>query len=388
VQVSVSVDKEFEGISGPVVSVFSFPITSLLVNQIEGAKPPPAGVIAPIVTGAMTPVDDASTPITASVSPDGGLSATARRRIAESVPASTRRVYTGDWARFTTWTAARGLTALPATAPTLAEYSNVLVDAGKAPTTIERALAAISTAHRSAGQHRPDLTLARAVLRAHRRERATAGTTRVRKAAPVTVTALRAMVAALGLDTAAGVRNRALLVLGFALGTRRAELAALDTDDLTVTEAGLQVTIRVSKTDRDSTGRIVALPYGSHPETCPVRVAQAWRALLAEHGRTAGPLFVRIDRHGQLGRTPTGRGDADGRLTGQAVALIVRRVALAAGLNPDAAWSGHSLRRGFATETYRAGADPLRIARHGGWKVLSVSDGADESGVCRHSGCR
>ncbi len=254
------------------------------------------------------------------------------------------RVYAGDWSRFAMWTEALGLAALPSTATTLAEYVNALVDVGKAPATIERALSAISTAHRSAGHDRPDLTLARAVLRAHRRERALAGTARVRKAAPVTIAALRAMVASLDLAKTAGVRDRALLVLGFALGARRAELATLDLDDL-----------------------IVALPCGSHPETCPVRVIEAWLSLLAQHGCTAGPLFVRIDRHGRIGRVPTGRVAADGRITGQAVALIVRRAAHAAGLQATA-WSGHSPRRGFATETYRAGADPLHIARHGGWK--------------------
>ncbi|GIH20808.1 site-specific integrase [Rugosimonospora africana] len=303
----------------------------------------------------------------------GGLSEATRRRVAESVPASTRRVYAGDWSRFTTWTAHRGLAPLPATPATLAEYTNTLVDAGKAPTTIERALAAISTAHRAAGHERPDLGLARAVLRTHRRERAVNGTPQVHKAAPVTVTSLRAMVTALDLDTPAGVRDRALLVVGFALGARRSELAALDLGDLVVTDAGLQVTIRTSKTDRDSAGRIVALPYGSHPDTCPVRVTQAWLALLATTDRTTGPLFVRVDRHGRLGRAAAGRGTTDGRLTGQAVALIVKRTALAAGLDPAAAWSGHSLRRGYATETYRAGADPLRIARHGGWKDGSAT---------------
>ncbi|RQX05043.1 tyrosine-type recombinase/integrase, partial [Micromonospora inaquosa] len=84
-------------------------------------------------------------------------------------------------------------------------------------------------------------------------------------------------------------------------------------------------------------------------------------------------LLVRIDRHGRLGLVPTGRGSADGRLTGQAVALIVARTAAAAGLDPHAAWSGHSLRRGFATEAYRTGADLLRIARAGGWKDGSTT---------------
>lgn len=84
--------------------------------------------------------------------------------------------------------------------------------------------------------------------------------------------------------------------------------------------------------------------------------------MLAEHDRSTGPLFVRIDRYGRHGRVPTGCGSTDGRLTGQAAAL-----------DPAAAWSGHSLRCGFATETYRTGADPLRIARAGGWKDGSAT---------------
>lgn len=297
---------------------------------------------------------------------DTTLSDGARERIRASVPQSTRRVYSGDWTRYTAWCAEAGRTALPATAQTLSEYANLLADAGRAPSTIERAMAAISTAHHAAGHERPDLRGARRVLRRYRRERAEGGAS-VRKAAPVTVDALRAMATAIDLDAPTGVRDRALLVLGFALGARRSEVAALNLADLAETDEGLEVTIRTSKTDHDSAGRTVAVPYGSHPDTCPVRTVRAWRAVLAAAGRHAGPLFLRIDRHGNLGRAPTGRGSADGRLTGQAVALVVNRVAARAGLDPAAAWSGHSLRRGFATEAYRHGANRLRIARHGGW---------------------
>jgi integrase len=155
------------------------------------------------------------------------------------------------------------------------------------------------------------------------------------------------------------------LVLGFALGARRGEIAGLDLADVTETPEGLTIVVRRSKTDKDSAGRVVAVPYGANAATCPVRVVRAWITTLAGTDRTAGPLFVRVDRHGSIGAVATGRGSADGRITGQAVALIVKR-ATAAGLDPTAAWSGHSLRRGFATEAYRAGADRLRIARHGG----------------------
>jgi site-specific recombinase XerD len=250
--------------------------------------------------------------------------------------------------------------------PVVTEYVSRLAAAGKAPSTIERALAAISTAHRATGAGRLDTEQIRAVLTAYKRKRAVAGH-RTRKAAVATVDVLRAMLDALDTATVAGLRDRAILLLGFAMGARRSDLAGLDIGDLTETPGGLEVLVRISKTDRHSAGRSIAIPYGSDPAACPVRAVQAWRAALAEHGHTTGPLFVRIDRHGTLGRAPSGRGSRDGRLTAQAVALVVRRAALAAGFDPAALWSGHSLRRGFATEARRAGQDGVRIGRQGGW---------------------
>jgi integrase len=103
-------------------------------------------------------------------------------------------------------------------------------DAERAPATIERALAAIAAAHRAAGAGALRTDGPRQVLRSYRLDRATIGTgVRVRKAAPVTIAALRAMTDALDRNSLAGIRDTALLVLGFALGARRSELAALDT---------------------------------------------------------------------------------------------------------------------------------------------------------------
>lgn len=323
----------------------------LLVNEIQAVGDRHAGAVA---------------------TPDHALSDTTVRRIRESVPESTRRVYAGDRERFVTWCSGRGRQPLPATPQTLADYTSQLADEGKAASTIERALSAILTLHEAGGHPKPNTKLAQAVMRKYRAELADAGRG-IRKAPPVTITVLRAMVETCDLEQLAGVRDRALIVIGFALGARRSELAALNIADLTVQSEGLQVTIRRSKTDKDSTGRVVALPYGSHPQTCPVRTAQAWLDALAAHDATTGSLFRRIDRYGNLGRAPHGRGDADGRLTGQAVALIVRRAAKRAGLDAASAFTGHSLRRGFATAAYTTGADPLRIARHGGWKDGSAT---------------
>ncbi|MET8310698.1 site-specific integrase [Micromonospora sp. NPDC005173] len=181
------------------------------------------------------------------------------------------------------------------------------------------------------------------------------------------------MVDTLDLGKLAGLRDRSVLVLGFALGARRSEIAALDIEDLDFNEHGVEVTIRRSKTDKDAAGRKVHVPYGTNEQTCPVRTTRAWLTALAERGITSGALYRRIDKHGQLGRAPHGRGSTDGRITGQAVAIIVRRAALAAGIDAASAFSGHSLRRGFATEARRAGHDQIRIGRHGGWKDGSAT---------------
>lgn len=291
-----------------------------------------------------------------------------RERIRKSVPEETRRAYDGDWGRFADWCALLGYVPLPAVPDTLAYYATHLADEGMAPASIDRAIAAILRAHGAAGVTKPDTEPARAVLKQYRHQIATDENGRtVRKAPPVTITKLRGMVATCDTDTLAGLRDWALIVAGFACGARRSELAALNIRDVEFTEQGVILTIRTSKADKESRGRRPKLPPGNHPETCPVLTLHAWLDALLARGITTGPLFRRIDRYDNLGRAPHGRGDPQGRLTGQGVLLIVRRAAKRAGLDHASAFTGHSLRSGFATETYRAGGSPVWIADQGGW---------------------
>ncbi|MDH6460134.1 site-specific recombinase XerD [Micromonospora sp. A200] len=314
------------------------------------------------------------TPLNRAPAPrDYHLSDDAWELIREATPESTRRAYQEDWKRFTDWCAEQERTPLPATGETLAQYAAHLALGEKAPATIGRAMAAIAKAHELAGAGPLDRRGVKDVLRGYRKRYAKQGGT-VKRAPALTLTALRAMVATLDPDTLVGVRDRAVIVLGFAMGARRSEIAALNLADLEPHPEGLQVTVRLSKTDKDGRGRIVAVPYGSNLATCPVRAVEQWRTALAHHGRQDGPLFVRIDRHGRVGHVATGRGDTDGRITGETVANIIRRAAVAAGLDAADAFSGHSLRRGFATAAYAApDADLVRIARHGGWKEGSAA---------------
>ncbi len=228
---------------------------------------------------------------------------------------------------------------------------------------LERAMAAIRKAHRVAEMEPPSTEAARAILKTARQDAADAGR-RVDKAPALSVADLRRIVAALDTGTLVGLRDRALLVLGFAACLRRSELVGLDVTDVQECPEGLCIVVRRSKTDRMAEGRDVAVPYGSHHLTCPIRAVQEW---IAASGIESGPLFPGIDRHGVIGRAPSGRGSDDGRLTRQAVSIILKRAAAAAGIEGAEDLSGHSLRRGLATEARRAGADFLTIGRHGGW---------------------
>lgn len=119
------------------------------------------------------------------------------------------------------------------------------------------------------------------------------------------------------------------------------------------------VTIARSKTDQEGAGRKVGIPYGSHPGTCSVRAVRAWRG---SAGITTGALFRPVNRHGTA---------AAARLSDKAVALVVKRAALAAGRNPTL-YAGHSLRSGLATAAAAAGVAERSIMAQTGHASLPM----------------
>ncbi len=244
--------------------------------------------------------------------------------------------------------------ALPASPKTVVCYVADLAKVAK-PATIDLRLAAISAAHRAAGHDTP--TKEEAVRLVRRGVRRTLGTAQ-RQVRPVTVPELRTMFQGLGTDPG-GCRDRALLLLGFAGALRRSELVGLDLADVTEGADGLTVHLRRSKTDQEGAGRTVGIPFGSNPVTCPVR---AWRAWLELSSITEGAAFRPVDRHGHIGTT---------RLSGQAVALVLKRHAARAGLDP-AEVAGHSLRAGLATSAAAAGIPERVIAEQTGHKGMAM----------------
>ena len=216
------------------------------------------------------------------------------------------------------------------------------------PSTIGRRVAAIRYAHKLAGVGTPtDAEGVKATMRGIRR---TFGGARNKKA-PAVAGKMLGMVAAAP-EGLAGLRDRALLLVGFAGAFRRSELVALDLADIAETETALLVTIRGSKTDQERQGVTIAIARGDI--ACPVKALRAW---LSAAGVETGPIFRPINRHGNL---------LPSRLTAQSVARIVKVYAGRAGFDSDA-FSGHSLRSGFLTSAAAKGASIFKmmdVSRH------------------------
>ncbi len=268
--------------------------------------------------------------------------------------------YRSDLKDFEVWcrVEAGGLNPLPASPETVALYiTDLAADRGLKASTIRRRLAAISQLHKEAGHPSPAAhehvkDVLKGILRRH-------GSLQ-EGADPMLIGTVRRMLGPMEREGApASLRDRALLLLGLAGGLRRSELSALAVEDLAFVEEGVVVLIRRSKTDQEGRGMRVGVPYGSHPETCPVRTSKAWLSVL---GWEEGPLFCRVDRHGNL---------KEGGLTGQAITRMIQKRAKAAGLDGKR-YSAHSLRAGLVTGASAAGVSDKRIMDQTGHRSLPM----------------
>ena len=268
---------------------------------------------------------------------------------------STVDTYIKHWNAFVEWCTEHDCVSLPATPQTLVFFLAARADEGIRPATLSVALSAIAYEHERTNQ--PSPTDDRNVKQTWRGIRRRLGTA-PRKKEPLSASDLQRMMEALP-SGLIGMRDRAIILLGFAGGFRRSELVALEHSHLRFVSQGLEAFLERSKTDQEQQGHVKMIAYGSDPSTCPVRAVKDWIELSAI---TTGAVFRPINRHGQLGARA---------LTGHAVAVIVKRVAAAAGL-PTPELSGHSLRAGFVTSAASGGADYPSIMDQTGHKSLNT----------------
>jgi len=289
---------------------------------------------------------------------DLALSTKVNEYIADSVSNNTKRAYASDFRQFSKWCLVSGLQALPATPTTCAAYFAYLVQCGRKYSTIDRARAAIRMAHETAEAEDPTWHKSvKLTLKGIRRAIGTAPT----KKAPTLSNDIRSMVDSLP-DGVIGIRDRALLLLGFAGAFRRSELAGITVENLAQMSEGVKILLPKSKTDQDGSGRFVGINRGVNLATCPVRALVAWMNIAKI---ASGPIFRRIDRHGNIKKEA---------ITPQTVALVVKRAATAAGLDAQK-YSGHSLRAGFVTQGAMNGASETNIMRQTGHKSHDTVQG-------------
>lgn len=262
---------------------------------------------------------------------------------------NTRRAYAADWRDFSDWCAQAGVEPLPAAPEAVAAYLASMART-HAPATLRRRLASIARAHRQAGRqfwrgHPAIAGTLRGIGREHGRPQ--------RRAAALATPEVRKLVAACGPD-AAGLRDRALVLLGYAGALRRSELVAVDREHLRFGAEGLRLAIPRSKGDAEGRGEEVAVPRGQRRETCPVRALEAW---LEASDCRFGPVFRPVDRWGGIERFRLGAG---------AVRRILLRRAAEAGVEGTALEpvGPHGLRAGFVTQAYQAGLRDEEIMAH------------------------
>ena len=155
------------------------------------------------------------------------------------------------------------------------------------------------------------------------------------------------------------LRNKALLLIGFAGGFRRNELISLNLEDLEFVFEGLKINIKRSKTDQFGEGFTKGIPYFENYLYCPVKNLKNW---LNVSKIKKGPVFVRFSKGSKISNI---------RLTDQSVALIIKEYLTKNGIDSKN-YSGHSLRSGFATSAAEAGAEERSIMAMTGHKSTEM----------------
>ena len=151
------------------------------------------------------------------------------------------------------------------------------------------------------------------------------------------------------------LRNKAILLIGFAGGFRRNELVSLNFEDLDFVFEGVKINIKRSKTDQFGEGFTKGIPHFENYLYCPVKNLKNW---LNISKIKKGPIFVRFSKGVNLTNI---------RLTDQSIALIIKEYLTKAGVD-NKNYSGHSLRSGFATSAAEAGAEERSIMAMTGHK--------------------
>ena len=274
---------------------------------------------------------------------------------------NTIRAYKSDFRDFGGFCAKNGLKSLPADPKVVSLYLTYLSTKDAKMSTLRRRLVSIGVIHRLKG-HYLDMKHPIIIENLMGIKRKKGSYQKGKK--PILINHLKLMIEAIDKDTSdeTGIRklrDKTIILLGFAGGFRRIELISIDFEDLEFVSEGVKIFIRKSKTDQFGEGMIKGLPYFTNQKYCPVWHLKKW---LEISEIKSGPIFRRFSKGLNLGKN---------RLTDQSVALFLKKHLSNAGIE-NKNYSGHSLRSGFATVTAESGADERSIMAMTGHKTTQM----------------
>jgi site-specific recombinase XerD len=251
--------------------------------------------------------------------------------------ANSQRAFATDVRQYADWCEQNGYEPTPLSAVALVEYVTFL---GRTRSffTVQRHLASLAKLHRQHGLPSPTTDEQfKVFMKGFKLKK----TVRQKQAPDFSVKQLRQAIDSLP-STPTGLRNRAILLLGFTGAFRRSELASLDVTNILIDEAGMVIRLDRSKTNQFGEVEEKAVAYASEPEYCPIGALQQWLAVI---DREQGPLFVRVRK---------GERVTQERLSDEWVNVLVQQ-------HLGESFTAHSLRASFVTVAKANGADDLEV---------------------------
>ena len=258
---------------------------------------------------------------------------------------NTLRAYKADFRDFAIFCQNNGFASMPTEPKILTLYLTHLSKTSKY-STLKRRLASISVIHKLNGHY---LDTKHPIITENLLGIKRVKGTYQKAKKPILINDLKLIINAINQDNnqKSRVKNKALLLIGFAGGFRRSELVSTLLEDIEFVTEGVKIFVKRSKTDQSGEGMTKGIPYFASPDYCPVVSLKNW---IKESKIKSGKIFDMSDRN---------------------VALIIKKYAGIAGLDQNK-YSGHSLRSGFATSTAETGAEERSIMAMTGHKTTQM----------------
>ena len=267
------------------------------------------------------------------------------KNLKSSKAANTLRAYKADYKDFASFCLKHGFKPIPSEPKIISLYLTHLSKICKF-STLKRRLASISVIHKLSGYYidakHPMITENLMGIK-----RINGSHQKAKK--PILINDLKLIINVIDEDKneKRKLKNKALILIGFAGGFRRSELVLISHDDVEFVPEGVKIFVKRSKTDQSGEGMTKGIPYFSNTNYCPVISLKNW---IEKKKIRSGKIFDISDR---------------------SVALTIKKYTAIAGLDPNK-YSGHSLRSGFATSTAELGADERSIMTMTGHKTTQM----------------